>query len=165
MSDSCGAEYLIPREAWAARRERFWKRCIKRDGINGCWEWTGRIDPTGYGRMFILKREYRVHRLALMDGGIPLPAGTVVDHICRNRSCIRPDHLRVVTWEVNATENSSSPWAVRKARTHCPHGHPLDGIRTQTHKSSGRRFVGRRCNVCNAIGAKKRRDRAMQEAK
>jgi hypothetical protein len=48
-----------------------------------------------------------------------------IDHTCRNRKCVNPRHLRVVTPTVNGLENNSNPWAINKAKTHCNHGHDI----------------------------------------
>lgn len=64
---------------------------------NGCWEWTGAVSTSGYGRV----GAGYVHRLAhdLYIG--PIPDGHQIDHLCRNRTCFNPDHLEAVTQEVN----------------------------------------------------------------
>lgn len=94
--------------------ERFWEK-VNKEAANGCWEWTGAKDGRGYG-MFCIhdKIVRRAHRVALMlVGRAPedwdRKAATkpdVVDHICQNRCCVRPDHLRLVPQAVNSVENT-----------------------------------------------------------
>lgn len=75
--------------------ERFWSKVEKTDT---CWNWIAAKNQYGYGMFAITKKDLHLaHRFAYMltFGGIP--AGMQLDHICRNRACLRVDHLRVVT--------------------------------------------------------------------
>lgn len=79
--------------------KRFLERV--RQGPDGCWLWAGGTRSNGYGT-FAVKREDRwtqttAHRIAyeLFVGDIPL--GFEVDHLCRVRGCVRPDHLEAVS--------------------------------------------------------------------
>lgn len=94
-----------------------------------CWPWMGHIEQHGYGRgLYHMGRVVRPHRLAIeIATGCPVPSGMVVDHVCRNRRCVNPLHLRVVTRIVNALENSLSPFAIKARQTHCQRGHELSG--------------------------------------
>lgn len=67
----------------------------------GCWEWTGGTDPTGYGRFFFDGRMGYAHRFAYETAVGPIPAGFDIDHLCRNRRCVRPSHLEAVTRREN----------------------------------------------------------------
>lgn len=73
----------------------------------GCWEWTGTRDQRGYGlhaeTQAGVKKRWRAHRVAytLLVG--PIPDGLTLDHLCRNTSCVNPDHLEAVS----AAENNS----------------------------------------------------------
>lgn len=74
----------------------------------GCWYWLGTADR-GRGRVFHEGRWLRAHR-AWYEGAVgPIPEGLELDHLCRNRLCVRPDHMEPVTGEENR----------RRAR-HCP---------------------------------------------
>lgn len=76
--------------------ERFWGHVEKKDD-HECWEWKSSRNDWGYGRFAFNGRRYQfAHRVsvALMQ---PLPAGVVVDHLCRNRGCVNPSHLEIVT--------------------------------------------------------------------
>jgi hypothetical protein len=83
----------------------------------GCWEWTA-AKTNGYGVVQVAGRLQRAHRVAYEAAIGPIPEGLHIDHLCRNRACIRPDHLEAVT----QAENNRRAGA---ARTHCPHGHLL----------------------------------------
>ena len=75
---------------------------------SGCWVWTKATNPNGYGRFSVNGSLVYAHRFALHinDPSVELNPGRshtqVVDHLCRNRSCVNPDHLRVVSQRVNA---------------------------------------------------------------
>lgn len=93
-------EYLA---AIRAGESRFWPKVEKTDT---CWNWTAGKWASGYGRFFVRGRWMTAHRASyLLSGGI-IPEGLVLDHICHNTSCVRPDHLRLATTKQNA-ENVS----------------------------------------------------------
>jgi hypothetical protein len=100
---------------------RFWGQVDKGDE---CWEWTGKRDPDGYGRFFV-----SVHRLAYQWLVGPIPDGLQIDHLCRNPSCVNPEHLEPVTPSENV-RRSSSPAAINANKTECIHGHPFDDANT-----------------------------------
>src|ERR1700752_466118 len=65
---------------------------------NGCWLWTARIDSrTGDGKFFFDGHVNGAHRFAYAHFREPIPEGMHIDHLCRNRWCVNPDHLEVVT--------------------------------------------------------------------
>lgn len=71
-----------------------------------CWVWTGFLKPEGYGHIGVAGRTVLVHRLAWeLERGV-IPAGIEVDHRCRNRACVRVEHLQLVTHKLNQ-ENAS----------------------------------------------------------
>lgn len=88
----------------------------------GCWLWTRQVRPDGYARTTESGRTKAVycHRAVWEKARGPIPAGMVLDHVCRVRSCVNPDHLRVVTPRTNAIENSSSASALHARKTNCP---------------------------------------------
>jgi hypothetical protein len=57
-----------------------------------CWLWIGNLGVTGYGYMSYQNVTYRAHRLAYMSANGPIPEGLVLDHLCRTRNCVNPDH-------------------------------------------------------------------------
>ncbi len=102
----------------------FWKKVEKTDS---CWNWKGYITPKGYGRYGVYgKSAIYAHRFAFIDSGKKIPKEMVLDHICRNRACVNPKHLRIVTIKQNSTENTINPIAKNSEKTHCPKGHKYD---------------------------------------
>ena len=80
----------------------FWDRVEK---FGSCWIWAGPLDPQGYGR----HGRFYAHRFAFeLHTGKPIPEGRQIDHICHERACINPDHLRSVTNKQNG-ENRKGP--------------------------------------------------------
>ena len=125
--------------------ERFWTKVAL---VNGCWEWTA-SKVSGYGR-FGFGRKVRVyaHRYCYeMLVGV-VPDGLELDHRCRNRACVNPDHLEPVTRRTNILRGLA-PAAENVLKTHCAHGHELVG--DNIYQNGNRRV----CKEC-----RKRIDRA-----
>lgn len=110
------------------RSELFWKK-VDTSGI--CWEWTA-AKVAGYGRFAVTSvqrgpgRFAAAHRYAWEQLVGPIPAGLQLDHLCRNHSCVNPDHLEPVTIRENLLRGST---VTRRnaAKTHCPRDHELTG--------------------------------------
>jgi hypothetical protein len=77
---------------------RFWSQV---DKTGTCWNWTGCTTRDGYGKIRYGGRAAGVHRVSYEMSGEVIPEGMDVDHICRNRVCVRPDHLRLATRKEN----------------------------------------------------------------
>lgn len=103
--------------------EQFWSRVLRTD--EGCWHWAG-SHANGYGSFSVRDEEgdvrtMRAHRMAwtLLVGDIP--AGLEIDHLCRNRGCVRPAHLELVTPVENRARaartnyDPTSEWAMEVA--------------------------------------------------
>ena len=101
---------------------RFEKSTTKTES---CWLWTGTISD-GYGQFYVNGRRVRAHRYSYEQRRGPIPAGLQLDHLCRVRHCVNPDHLEVVTNRVNVLRGDGI--TARQARqTMCRNGHPLAG--------------------------------------
>lgn len=110
---------------------------------SGCILWTGSRKWSGYGFFSLNRKTVTAHRAALMLAGKTIPDGMVVDHKCRNPSCVNVEHLRIVTPKVNTLENSEAVTAINAQKTHCIHGHEFSESNTR-HRPTG----GRACRAC-----------------
>jgi hypothetical protein len=91
----------------------------------GCWLWLGHLDRDGYGSISLgRERTQRVHRASYEAFVGPIPDGYVIDHKCRVRCCVNPDHLEPVTPRENVLRGESGA-AEFARRTHCKRGHQL----------------------------------------
>lgn len=72
-------------------------RANYKENENGCWIWQGKLSPEGYGRTSLRSLSQMAHRAIWQELRGPIPKGMVLDHKCRERACVNPDHLRVVT--------------------------------------------------------------------
>lgn len=110
----------------------------------GCWLWLGTINSHGYGHFMVWeprKGNIHAHRFSWEMAHGPIPKGMVIDHKCRERSCVNPAHLRVVTDKENIL-CGESPSGKNARRTHCINGHPFDAANTMRVKK------GRACRAC-----------------
>lgn len=85
--------------------ERFWAKVNKTDN---CWEWTAYRSPKGYGQLGFVGRVMAAHRYSYELHVGPIPEGIQVDHVCFNRACVRPDHLRLTTPKQNQENRSGA---------------------------------------------------------
>ncbi len=134
---------------------RFFK-FIKVNMDSGCWEWQGTKSVCGYGKFHIVSGDYSAHRVSYDIFIEKMSIYLVIDHKCRNRSCVNPDHLRAVTESTNILENSLCGAAVNKQKTHCIRGHELVGenlIRSKMRSGS----ISRNCRTCFYMKRKIRR--------
>lgn len=112
----------------------------------GCWLWLGAIDSSGYGNftsMSPTKHQVGAHRFSWILANGAVPAGLVVDHMCRVRACVNPAHMRLLTPRDN-TLCGVGATARHAAKTHCKRGHPF------TEANTYRWRTGRICRTCQA---------------
>lgn len=133
--------------------DRFWSKVRK---TSTCWLWTDPPNAGGYGLFYVRTehghRNLRAHRIAFVLAGGDLPSGLVVDHICRNRTCVNPEHLRAVTPREN-TLVGLSPTADNARKTHCIRGHEFTPENTAIARGE------RDCLICRSARQKLRDSR------
>ena len=71
------------------------------DPDTGCWIWQRGRHSRGYGMAYLDGHTIMAHRLIWLRHRGPIPEGYELDHLCRNTSCVNPDHLEMVTHQVN----------------------------------------------------------------
>lgn len=133
--------------------ERFWSRAHERE--DGCWIWDGTVDRLGYGWISYESRLRLVHRYAYEMLVEPIPDGMSIDHLCRNRDCVNPAHMEVVTHKENV-HRGVGPTAINAAKTHCKRGHEFTEANTYIIPSTGSRV----CKVCRNEYARRRHGQA-----
>jgi hypothetical protein len=121
----------------------FWSRV---DKTGSCWLWTGAIQSRGYGHLAVNKRAVLAHRYAWELENGPIADGLVIDHRCRVRACVNPDHMDLVSPKEN-TMRGIGPTAINARKTACPAGHPYNRLH-RGHRS---------CRKCEQIKAAKER--------
>jgi hypothetical protein len=113
-----GDEVYIPNIPLHVHAQRFWSKTDHADAWYGfpvigyphdCITWTGKPDKDGYGRFSADGRTYAAHRFVYELTHGTLPENFQVDHKCRNRLCVNPDHLEAVTQPVNLSRRQYSP--------------------------------------------------------
>lgn len=109
---------------------------------DGCWNWNGAVNGCGYGYTLRGGKRSKAHRFFYEAKNGAIPNELVIDHLCRNRMCVNPEHMECVTVREN-TIRGESPVAANARKTHCPKGHPYDNV---YYLSSGIRK--RECRSC-----------------
>lgn len=131
-----------------------------RPELGPCWEWTGALNNhNGYpvfGPGGGVKHMY-AHRYSYVLEHGEIPAGLTIDHLCVNRICVRPSHLEAVTSLENSLRIPRWKFGTHnRAKTHCPHDHPLDGVRFEGGK--GRPKTPRRyCKTCHRLASERQK--------
>lgn len=119
--------------------------------MTGCWLWVGTVRDDGYGKYH---RTY-AHRLVYTALVGPIPDDRELDHLCRVRCCVNPQHLEAVTRSINQLRSPITVGAVHRSKTHCPKGHAYEGdnLRYETNGKS----KWRTCVICRRAKDEKRR--------
>lgn len=86
------------------------------DAATGCWVWNRTIAENGYGRIYISGKSVVAHRYVFERERGPIPEGMVLDHLCRNRRCVNPDHLESVEQVLNVRRGKSPKLTIEQAR-------------------------------------------------
>ena len=121
------------------------------DMDSDCLLWASFLGTGGYGGFNIKAldgnwKSFQAHRVAFQIAGNKLDRELVLDHICKKRNCVNPNHLRQVTPKQNVLFNSDSFVAYNRFKTHCPQGHEYSKDNTRLSKTRARY-----CLACKRI--------------
>lgn len=129
-------------------------RHVSPEPNSGCWLWTAAVNDSGYAICSVNRKAKRAHRILYVLIGRTIPDGLQLDHKCRVRCCVNPDHLEPVTNRENTLRGIVAEVHRRRFAliTHCPRNHPYDERNTYIDRR-GRRS----CKSCWREKAAERR--------
>lgn len=111
---------------------------------SGCWLWTGYVAGNGYGIIYGRfpdgTHQQKAHRYGYQLIRGEVPSGLQLDHKCRTRCCVNPDHLEPVTQQENMRRGERYRALVTGT---CKYGHPVRVVTQYGGKRS-------RCSTCQA---------------
>jgi HNH endonuclease len=156
LTDATTKLDLFPDQLEAA----FWRYVL----VTGdCWTWTGSRESQGYGRLTRTvrgrQRILKAHRLAHVLFNGTIPSGRELDHTCRNRACVNPAHLEVVSHQENMRRSPIGKPAQERAKTHCARGHRYDKENTLVDARGWRK-----CRLCRREDTRRWREKAKLRA-
>lgn len=149
----CHGHYARLRRYGRPEKETLKEKVMRNFTVNeaGCWIWSMGISFYGYGQIKWKREQKPAHRASWEVLRGPIPAGLQIDHLCRNRACINPDHLEPVTQRVNGLRGFGMG-AQNARKTHCKQGHAFSGENVEIRKDNG---GGRRCKICKRTASRK----------
>lgn len=118
---------------------------------SGCLEFTGAKTAGGYGHFNVGNKMQSAHRFNWERLKGPVPSGLVLDHLCRNRSCVNVNHLRPCTNRENIIAPGSLHNKTKREKSQCPKGHQY------CHENTYRYKGGRHCRKCHRESERIRR--------
>lgn len=111
---------------------------VRLEPATGCWIWNSKRDADGYG-IANKPRFGRAHIVVYENEVGPVPSGLMLDHVCRRRDCVNPDHLEPVKQSINEQRKT---WRSRVRIARCKNGHDLHLHAIVTPQG------GRVCRLC-----------------
>lgn len=131
--------------------DRVMARVVK---TTDCWLWTGKPNANGYGSIRVGGRGSKQRPVQAITWEAEfgaVPDGLELDHICRTRNCVRPDHLEAVTHEENLRRRPSH----RTWVSVCKRGHKLAGSNVLLGYRASSGHERQRCRACAEIARTK----------
>ncbi len=121
----------MDKDEWVVGAKNLIRKSIEQKRT--CWNWKGRLH-LGYGYTYFKNKNYRAHRLSYEAFVGAIPSGLVIDHLCANKKCVNPKHLRATTQKDNIRTHyknfpESFTTAFKKTLMvggKCRHGHTLE---------------------------------------
>lgn len=120
-----------------------------------CWISNRAAQPNGYTKIGVLGRTWLTHRFAYEAFVGPIPDGMQLDHLCRQRACVNPEHLEPVTCRENLLRGETVT-AREAQQTHCHLGHEFTPENTYVRAD---RPTSRGCRVCRSASARRSKAR------
>lgn len=124
---------------------------------DGCWLWVAGLDAYGYGQFYFYGRRGKTHRFSYEYFKKKIEKGLAIDHLCRNRRCVNPEHLEEVTLGENILRGEGIA-AKNKRKTHCLRGHEFDTDNLSV-RFSEKGLKVRRCRKCMRMRTRRMRAR------
>lgn len=124
---------------------------------SGCWLWTAALTVKGYSTFNVPELSTTLgHRVSYRMFKGEIPNAFEIDHLCRMKCCVNPDHLEAVTVKENIRRNPNSIGLIRLRQTHCHKGHEFSTANVTITKKGARR-----CKECHNEESRRRylRDR------
>ena len=130
--------------------DRFWSKVDKNGPIpdhaphlGNCWLWKAFVAPDGYAKFWVTsyQRSIQAHRWSYEQINGSIPQELELDHLCRVRHCVRPEHLEAVSAQTNWRRGFSVS-VLNARKTHCPRGHEYSLENTYYNRGS------RHCRIC-----------------
>jgi len=119
--------------------DRFFSKVNKTDG---CWLWNSTPSTKGYGMYWVDGKYALAHRYSYQKFVGDIKDGYQIDHLCRVRKCVNPEHLQQVTQKENILRGTGVT-SVNHKKTHCMNGHEFSKENTYITKKNSRR-----CRIC-----------------
>ena len=116
----------------------FWTKVNKTDT---CWLWTDSLNNGGYAFFTCGGEHYSAHRYSYELRNGPILDGFTIDHLCRVRHCVNPDHLEVVSQYENTARGEG-----HGHETYCPQGHLYSGKNLYITPDGSRQ-----CRICRRV--------------
>lgn len=132
----------------------FWTKVHK---TKSCWFYMDGLNHNGYGQFWTGTNNVRAHRFSYEILIGPIPKGMQLDHICRNRNCVNPKHLEVVTQKENVLRGIGLT-AINSRKKFCIRGHPLTPENTY---NSRKQRTCKKCRIVSVMRYKKKRQEAL----
>ena len=113
--------------------------------LGPCWLWTGGKDSDGYAVFKVDGVSVNAHRWYYQIVNGELKSFIHLDHLCRIRHCVNPEHLEPVSNQENLLRGLTFQ-AFNSQKTHCPRGHEYNSTNTYITKGNTRA-----CRVCQRL--------------